>query len=661
MLCVVFQCCDLFSQHLSMSGGPAGIGRPGPSKSRRSRGRVMTGVASSFQKQSEDYLCPICFDVIEEAMMTRCGHTFCNRCIVQSIQLSSRCPKCSRALDEDSIYPNFLLNELVTKHRRAKRTPAQLSRLEPAELKEYLASETADLGLPNVNLMLELLQTRRRALEADSQRTQNVLLREFLTTLRRQREEMLQQLQRELQVIDADQKRVEQALDGQRRGAAGGDGAAASDVPAVPCVPSIESERGALPAESVSPEVSSVASDSEVPEGFNVVRGADAQAPDSDALARRRRQVHSHFDDLVKCYFSLRPRAVHLGAGGEEGDACPLDSFSDALSRLTRFSGMRPLASLNYSSDLVAGSSIVSSIEFDKDKELFAIAGVTKKIKIYDYGFVVRNAIDIHYPTLEMACTSKISCVAWNGYHKSVLASSDYEGAITVWDTATGQKRHVYQEHEKRCWSVDFNLVDTNLIASGSDDFTVKLWATNASHSILSLEAKVNVCCVKFNPSSRFQLAFGSADHSVHYYDLRNTKKPLQVFKGHQKAVSYVKFVSDTDLVSASTDSQLKLWSVNSPTCLRSFHGHVNEKNFVGLATDGTYVACGSENNSLYVYYKGLSQSVLSYKFEPPRSLLERERADDGSQFVSAVCCKAGSSVLVAANSQGTIKVLELY
>lgn len=643
-----------------MSTPPAGVGRPGPSKSRRARSRVMTGVASSFQKQSEDYLCPICFDVIEEAMMTRCGHTFCNRCIVQSIQLSSRCPKCSRALDEDSIYPNFLLNELVTKHRRAKRTPAQLSRLEPAELKEYLASETADLGLPNVTLMLELLQARRRSLEADSQRTQNVLLREFLTTLRRQREEMLQQLQRELQVIDADQTSVEQALDGQRRG--DGDGGL-GEAPAVPCVPSLEAERGALPAETVSPSIesTSVASDSEVPEGFNVVRGATSQTPDSDALSRRRRQVHSHFDDLVKCYFSLRPRAVHLGAGGEEGDSCPLDSFSDAISRLTRYSGVRPLASLNYSSDLVAGSSIVSSIEFDKDKELFAIAGVTKKIKIYDYGFVVRNAIDIHYPTLEMACTSKISCVAWNGYHKSVLASSDYEGAITVWDTATGRKRHVYQEHEKRCWSVDFNLVDTNLIASGSDDFTVKLWATNASHSILSLEAKVNVCCVKFNPSSRFQLAFGSADHSVHYYDLRNTKQALRVFKGHQKAVSYVKFVSDTELVSASTDSQLKLWSVNSPNCLRSFHGHVNEKNFVGLATDGTYVACGSENNSLYVYYKGLSQNVLSYKFEPPRSLLERERADDGSQFVSAVCCKAGSSVLVAANSQGTIKVLELY
>ena len=42
-----------------------------------------------------------------------------------------------------------------------------------------------------------------------------------------------------------------------------------------------------------------------------------------------------------------------------------------------------------------------------------------------------------------------------------------------------------------------------------------------------------------------------------------------------------------------STDSQLKLWNLNKSHCLRTFCGHTNEKNFVGLATDGDYVACG--------------------------------------------------------------------
>ncbi len=45
------------------------------------------------------------------------------------------------------------------------------------------------------------------------------------------------------------------------------------------------------------------------------------------------------------------------------------------------------------------------------------------------------------------------------------------------------------------------------------------------------------------------------------------------MFKGHRKAVSYVKFLNSCDLVSASTDSQLKLWNVNKSHCLRSFTG----------------------------------------------------------------------------------------
>ena len=42
-----------------------------------------------------------------------------------------------------------------------------------------------------------------------------------------------------------------------------------------------------------------------------------------------------------------------------------------------------------------------------------------------------------------------------------------------------------------------------------------------------------------------------------------------------------------------STDSQLKLWDVNNAQCLRTYTGHSNEKNFVGLATNGDYIACG--------------------------------------------------------------------
>lgn len=70
-------------------------------------------------------------------------------------------------------------------------------------------------------------------------------------------------------------------------------------------------------------------------------------------------------------------------------------------------------------------------------------------------------------------------------------------------------------------------------------------------------------------------LQAGSADHHIHYFDLRNPSNPLFVFRGHQKAVSYVKFLSPNELASASTDSTLRLWDVQTNCSVRSYCSHI--------------------------------------------------------------------------------------
>lgn len=94
------------------------------------------------------------------------------------------------------------------------------------------------------------------------------------------------------------------------------------------------------------------------------------------------------------------------------------------------------MASLHYADNLYNfSSSIVSSIEFDRDDEYFASAGVTKKIKLFDFASVVagttmssnfitktqfqnldsdkysddrRSFNAPKYPIKEMSCNSKI-------------------------------------------------------------------------------------------------------------------------------------------------------------------------------------------------------------------------------------------------------------
>ena len=44
-----------------------------------------------------------------------------------------------------------------------------------------------------------------------------------------------------------------------------------------------------------------------------------------------------------------------------------------------------------------------------------------------------------------------------------------------------------------------------------------------------------------------------------------------------------------------STDSELKLWSTETGECIKTFRGHINEKNFVGLTVDDEFIACGKK------------------------------------------------------------------
>jgi WD40 repeat protein len=193
--------------------------------------------------------------------------------------------------------------------------------------------------------------------------------------------------------------------------------------------------------------------------------------------------------------------------------------------------------------------------------------------------------------------------------------------------------------------------------------FIVKLWSITSPKPEMTIEGRSNVCCVQFHPQNKNLFAFGAADHSINLYDARMSKIPMYFLHGHRKAVSYIKFLSDTEIMSASTDSSLRLWKISTEldqddahpafdppgisysdfsfghplhfrqTKLvsesRKFTGHVNERNFVGLTALPLYtttrlnsfyspwIACGSENNAIYLYYKNISKPVLQYHLSP--------------------------------------------
>ncbi|KAM3744630.1 hypothetical protein ACB098_06G067200 [Castanea mollissima] len=341
-----------------------------------------------------------------------------------------------------------------------------------------------------------------------------------------------------------------------------------------------------------------------------------------------------------------------------------INPFLEGLCKYLSFSKLKVKADLKQG-DLLNSSNLVCSLSFDRDGEFFATAGVNKKIKVFECDTIINEDRDIHYPVVEMASRSKLSSICWNSYIKSQIASSNFEGVVQVWDVTRSQALMEMREHERRVWSIDYSSADPTMLASGSDDSSVKLWSINQGVSIGTIKTKANVCCVQFPLDSSRSLAFGSADHKIYYYDLRNLKTPLYTFIGHNKTVSYIKFVDATSIVSASTDNTLKLWDLSmctsrvNDTPVQSFTGHMNVKNFVGLSVSDGYIATGSETNEVFIYHKAFPMPALSFKYHNTDPLSGHEM-DDAAQFISSVCWRGQTSTLVAANSTGNIKILEM-
>eukprot|EP01087_Luapelamoeba_hula_P015917 TRINITY_DN4822_c1_g1_i1.p1 TRINITY_DN4822_c1_g1~~TRINITY_DN4822_c1_g1_i1.p1 ORF type:complete len:776 (+),score=137.71 TRINITY_DN4822_c1_g1_i1:208-2535(+) len=312
-----------------------------------------------------------------------------------------------------------------------------------------------------------------------------------------------------------------------------------------------------------------------------------------------------------------------LSAASAEGSTV-LEMFSKKLSKLVKYSEFEVVSTFKFC-DVSQDMCVVSSISFDREDEFFAMGGLTKKIKVYEYNPFICAPSRMHFPVQELTSDARISCIRWSPYIKAHLASSGYNGVLSVWDVSQSQVVWSAKEHEKRIWAIDYALPDPSKMVSASDDHRVKLWTINQRRSNLTIDLGANVCGVRYNPTSAYHIAVASSDHNVYYYDLRMPVCPMLTLASHTRAVSHIDFLSPNELVSMSVDGSLKLWDLSASAAperhksQQTYAGHNNSRYFVGMCmVQGDYLVCGSEDNILYTYSKDLDLPILSHTMPQP-------------------------------------------
>ena len=140
---------------------------------------------------------------------------------------------------------------------------------------------------------------------------------------------------------------------------------------------------------------------------------------------------------------------------------------------------------------------------------------------------------------------------------------------IQVQEVVTGREMYRITEHKGDIWTFSFSP-DRKILASGSNDATIRLWDAITGNEILTLSTYTNaVFAVAFSPDGKI-LAGGSVyDSQLGRSDLIRlweipSGRILATLAGHTSTVRVLRFSPDgKTLASSSSDGTILLWNLD--------------------------------------------------------------------------------------------------
>ncbi|TDE37322.1 serine/threonine-protein kinase [Actinomadura sp. 6K520] len=249
---------------------------------------------------------------------------------------------------------------------------------------------------------------------------------------------------------------------------------------------------------------------------------------------------------------------------------------------------------------------------------------------------------------------------------RSLLASGSDDKTVRLWDAATGEPvGRPLTGHTRAVRSVAFapkSFRARSLLASGSDDKTVRLWdaATGrpVGHPLTGHTEPVHSVTFASRPcGGRWLLASGSVDETVRLWDAATGEPVGRPLTGHTRLVRSVAFApSPVDrrllLASGSVDGTVRLWDAATGEPVgRPLTGHTRAVRSVAFAPSPVegrlLLASGSDDRTVRLWdaATGEPAGVISHP-GPVRSLTFTLQSD-------------GQLLVATGSDDGSVRVWE--
>nr|XP_010946472.1 autophagy-related protein 16-1 isoform X1 [Camelus bactrianus] len=245
----------------------------------------------------------------------------------------------------------------------------------------------------------------------------------------------------------------------------------------------------------------------------------------------------------------------------------------------------------------------VNAVQFSPGSRLLATGGMDRRVKLWEV-FGDKS----EFKGSLSGSNAGITSIEFDSAGSYLLAASN-DFASRIWTVDDYRLRHTLTGHSGKVLSAKF-LLDNARIVSGSHDRTLKLWDLRSKVCIKTVFAGSScndiVCTEQCVMSGHF-------DKKIRFWDIRS-ESIVREMELLGKITALDLNPERTELLSCSRDDLLKIIDLRINAVRQTFSAPGfkcgSDWTRVVFSPDGSYVAAGSAEGSLYIW------SVLSGKVE---------------------------------------------
>ncbi|NEP82588.1 MAG: WD40 repeat domain-containing protein, partial [Okeania sp. SIO3B3] len=181
------------------------------------------------------------------------------------------------------------------------------------------------------------------------------------------------------------------------------------------------------------------------------------------------------------------------------------------------------------------------------------------------------------------------------------------------------------------------NTIKVWNLETGAEVYTLTSHSNGVKAVAVNLDGKPGTLisnALVVTPDSK-QVIFASDDHTIKVWSLKNMAE-IYTFTGHRDSVRVIAVTPNgKQVISGSDDNTIKVWNIENGAKIHTLIGHTNKVNAVAVTPNGKQVISGSDDHSIKVWdiENGAEIYTLKGHRDSVRAIVV---TPDGQQVISA-------------------------